>query len=947
MADDEIEIQLDTDGAREWVTLSASEAGATHPDGGRSQPGSIGRTEVLQRLGGGAMGIVYLANDPELSRKVALKVLGGAPNPHSEDQWRGERLRREAQALAQLSHENVVNVYDVGMVRLAGGEERVYIAMQFVEGIDLAEWLRQRKAVRRTRRLLRETLDVFAKAGRGLAAAHEAGLVHRDFKPANVLIGSDGSVRVADFGLARAATRGTELDEPRVLEEQPTNIDDTPAPLLDTMTVPGVVAGTPPYMAPEQFLGEDVDSRTDQFAFCVALYEALYGERPFEGRTFASLRRNVTRGRTRPPPKDVRVPKRLRRIALRGLRVDPEARHPDMMTLVDRLSRDRRANRLRIALPAAALAGAVAAIGIVGLTGAGHEDKRCKLASSHLVGVWDAETKQAVRAAFRATDQAHADEVFDRVDERLDAHFDTWITSYADTCEATHVRGEQSAEALDLRMRCLDRRLGEARAVIDLFASGTDVRVLDRALGAVANLSGPEQCADVDALRAVVALPTDPQVIAEVDAVGEVLDEVNALQQAGRFERGLELASSAADRARALEYPPLLARALFLQASLEDKSADFAASETTYYDAARAAGSAHDDRLAAAILTGLVTLVGDRLRRLDDAMTLSALAEAAVARAGNEPSLRAELLNSQGKLLIAKGQYREAQTHFERSLAMRRDMLGKRHPDVARTLNNLAVAVYHQGELVAAEAYYRDAIAIAEDVLGARHPHLAAFLSNLGSALSPQGRYDEAQSLHRRALEIRERALGPNHPHVANSLGNLGNLARDRGDYECALAYYQRALDIDRDALGPAHPEIAQSLTDIGFVYRALGKRDEAHDHFRRAIEILDDALGPDHPSLGRPLTGTSQVYLEQGRPALALDAATRAVRVLEAHSGDPLELAEARFALARAAWESNTERPRALELAHLARDVYATVPDMNQDVRDEVDAWLARRERQ
>ncbi len=274
-------------------------------------PGTrVGRYRIREAVGSGAMGIVYVADDEELGRKVAVKMLRA---PH-EDAAR--RLRREAQAVARLSHPNVVVVHEVGIF-----EEHVFMAMEFVEGASLASWLGQKRA-------LRDVLDVFVQAGRALAAAHAARLVHRDFKPDNVLVGRDGRVRVVDFGLARVDV-DTVTDPPSKSVEGGEKTSSTHT---------GALVGTPAYMAPEQFKGQPADAATDQFAFCVTLYEAIHGVRPFEADSLQSLARAVTRGEVRWPAAAPGVPSQLERLLRRGLSVRPEDRYASMETLLDQLS---------------------------------------------------------------------------------------------------------------------------------------------------------------------------------------------------------------------------------------------------------------------------------------------------------------------------------------------------------------------------------------------------------------------------------------------------------------------------------------------------------------------------------------------------------------------------------------------------------------------------------
>jgi predicted Ser/Thr protein kinase len=284
----------------------------------------IGRYELLARLGAGAMGVVWRAHDPKLNRAVAVKLL------RLPDEALTERLVREARSMAQVSHPNVVTVFEVGD---ASGQS--FIAMELVEGKSLRAW---QAALKRT---VAEIVEHYLAAARGLAAAHARGIVHRDFKPDNVLVGADGRVRVTDFGLAAAKPGET---------ARPQAIADV------NLTTSGSVLGTPAYMAPEQFIGGNVDPRTDQFNFCVALYEALYGERPFAGATFEELADSVMEGRIKPPPASSNVSRALRDLVLRGLSVAPGDRYPTMDALIVELGRDRARPWRRTAISAAALA---------------------------------------------------------------------------------------------------------------------------------------------------------------------------------------------------------------------------------------------------------------------------------------------------------------------------------------------------------------------------------------------------------------------------------------------------------------------------------------------------------------------------------------------------------------------------------------------------------------
>jgi len=300
----------------------------------------IGRYLIIERVGSGAMGVVYGAYDPELDRKIALKLLKG--RELGREGAAPARLLREAKAMARLAHPNVIAVHDVGIF-----DGQVFLAMEFLGGGTLKSWLGAGPRPRG------EVLDVFIAAGRGLAAAHAAGLVHRDFKPENVLLDKDGRPRVVDFGLAREAAAGVQDGTGAVTFAAEA---ESSGNHLETLTRTGAIMGTPAYMAPEQIVGEATDERTDQFSFCVALYEALYGERPFHGVSLLQLLHNVTEGDIEPARENREVPSWIRRAVLRGLKADPAQRWPSMAPLIAALEDDPAARHRRRLLASAGLA---------------------------------------------------------------------------------------------------------------------------------------------------------------------------------------------------------------------------------------------------------------------------------------------------------------------------------------------------------------------------------------------------------------------------------------------------------------------------------------------------------------------------------------------------------------------------------------------------------------
>jgi hypothetical protein len=362
--------------------------------------------------------------------------------------------------MARVQHLNVIAVHDVGIT-----SEGVFIAMELVEGTTLARWIDERKAD------WRAILDVFVQAGRGLAAAHAVGLVHRDFKPTNVLVGTDGRARVGDFGLARSKTQAPP-SAAAAEKEEASEPDDVTAESFDAVTRTGRLVGTPSYMSPEQLLGAPFDARSDQFSFSVALYRALFGERPFAGETMAEIAAEVTAGRLRQPPRASRVPVWLQKVVLRGLAVRAEDRWPSMEAMLTALQHDPDRIRRRRLVGAGVIAGLAALAVVVPMSRRGGQ--MCRGSERALVGVWDGAAEARVHAAFLASGHPDAEETFARVARALDGWATEFVGAHVDACEATRVRHELSGEALDLRMACLDRRAfaagrnqGEAIAAVD------------------------------------------------------------------------------------------------------------------------------------------------------------------------------------------------------------------------------------------------------------------------------------------------------------------------------------------------------------------------------------------------------------------------------------------------------------------------------------------------
>jgi eukaryotic-like serine/threonine-protein kinase len=833
----EIEAHVDTCGAcRRLLALAvpAGETGAADDVARRApylESGAVlSRYVILGAVGAGGMGVVYAAYDPELDRRVAVKVLWS----HGEDEERERRVLREAQAMARLTHPNVVAVHDVGMV-----DGRVFIVMEFVQGATLRRWLEA------PQRPAGEVLDVFRRAGAGLAAAHAEGLVHRDFKPDNVLIGEDGRVLVTDFGLARVAgdTEGVGVEPISGAE-----------PSGDRITSTGVVAGTPAYMAPEQLDGAEVDPRSDVFSFCASLHEALYGERPFPGVTAKEIREAISRGLDREPAGSARVPAWVRRIVAQGLSVDPGERPRSMAELVEALGRDPaargRVRRRRVAVGAAAVL--VLAVAAAGWVRSGAFRDPCAHPERQLAGAWDARVEARVRAAFAGTGRPYAGDTAGRVVALLDRYGAGWAAMRGEVCEAS--RGERGPrDVAGLRDACLERRRTELGALTAVLAGAPDTEVLDRAVASAMSLPAVADCADVAALTARVRPPEGPGLRAQVAALAPRAAQVDAMLAAGKYREGLALAEPLFTEAKAVAYPPLAAQVASAVGGLRAQLDDYEGAKAALREAAALAAEGDDDLRTASVWTNLLLVVGDHERRLEEASIIRALGPPAIARA-HDPHSLAHWLSTEAAYLVRAGKYPEALSALERALSICEQTLPPDHVNIAEALAEMARVHTAMGDYPQARALFERALAIEEKAVGPEHPTFAAMLTNLGNVLIGMGAFREARAVFERSVAIQERSLGPDNISLAISLDNLGCVLRDLGDAKGALALEERALAIAEKAVGPDHPIVSGMLTNMANVYFTRSEWARAKVVLERAIAIDDKTLGPDNPDRAAPI---------------------------------------------------------------------------------------------
>jgi eukaryotic-like serine/threonine-protein kinase len=696
----------------------------------------MGRYQILDTLGSGGMGVVLEARDDTLDRTVALKLL----HPEGSAQHRA-RLLREAKALARLSHPNVVQVYEVGTV-----DDNTFIAMELVRGQNLRDWARHPHS-------WRAILDVYVQAGEGLAAAHAEGLVHRDFKPDNCIIGDNGRVRVLDFGLAREVDLGGSSPEGPDFTSSERSSDPLPdrsadndprrrsgdGSLGDPLTVTGTLLGTVAYMPYEQLRGRPADALSDQFSFCASLWEALYGVRAFSGSSPMALIAALEHNELNPIPERARVPRRLRQVLMRGLAFEPARRWPSMQVLLERLREVGQRRRWWRALAFLAV-GVGLGVGSLALIES-RDTELCAASEAGLEGAWGPADRAAVQQVFDLhVSPTTAPILRARVMSELDDYVRKWTDQAGAACRATFVTHQQSEQSFDRRMRCLDRGRNRLRSTIDALAAATSgPELVQRAILAF-KLPDLAPCADPEALDSEGLNPTAPELRERAAELRRRIDEAHTLREADMTAQGVVLAESVRAEAEALE---CLGR-------LQAESTHTAAAVETLAEAVLAAERTSADQLVArAWLSMLYALTMEHDLSTANARVLAA--QAAVERT-NDDALRAWWLNNVGILHGERKQLEQADERLREALELKSRIFGAGHVDVGIAWYNLGTLRMNANDLVGAAEAFDHAHAIFEATVSAAHP-LSAYVE------SGRCRVAERLGRHIAAIEHCGRAL--------------------------------------------------------------------------------------------------------------------------------------------------------------------------------------------
>lgn len=784
--------------------------------GGIAEPKRLGRFAVLRLVGQGGMGKVYAAFDEQLDRRVALKVI--APSKASSPEAR-QRMVREAKAMARLSHPNVVAVYEAGEQ-----DDTTFLVLEFIDGPTLDAWLAEEE------RSAQEILDAFAAIGAGLVAAHDAGVVHRDFKPANVLFSRGGTPKVADFGLA--ATSG----QPDALE----STDEIPIARGEgRLTTTGYAVGTPMFMSPEQWSGEAADARSDQFSFCVALYKALYGRDAFEGSTPEARRDAVLDGAPREPASATAVPPWLWAPIKRGLARAPDARFEDMRQLLGALQADPRARRRRLGLLGA---GALVVIGVGASFPIRAEisARACATEAAAIDDIWNADRRAQMETAFAGLSAGHAVESWTKAAREIETYAADWSDARLDACVASTVEHRVDGVLAGRASECLEEELERFQFNVD-FLSDPNPSVVDQAASLFGRVQEPKDCNDENKLAVRPDLPSGPAERARAREIRKAIREVSTLNWRGDDARALVLAKETLVDALDLGWPPLVTTAHSSIGDVYSTQWNGEPAAQAYREAYDVAASAGHDELALKAIVGLMFALTEMLGRPDEALWWHGIAQPTVARAGLQNSGdMAQLWRGYGAAQQALGDNRSALDAYTRAHALFEERFGAGATATAAALGDIGVAHLELGEYEAALQAFEAAHATEVLARGGSHPHTATSLTNIGVVYAEQGRGKDAEASYRAALEILERAYGRADVRVATLNNNIGGLLNERGEFEVAEQSIRLALVSRLQLLDPKHPHVASSYYNLGEALEGQGRRNEAIAAFSSALEIYE-----------------------------------------------------------------------------------------------------------
>jgi tetratricopeptide (TPR) repeat protein len=824
----------------------------------------IGRYVVVDVLGAGGFGTVYRAYDPQLDRFIALKIVRLVSGSADEAEEGRARALREAQTLAKFDHPNVVPVFDAGV---AGDD--VFIAMALVDGQTLATWLASSK------RTTRAILDAYGAAGRGLEAAHRAGMVHRDFKPENVFVTAEGAVRVLDFGLARIVDADLAPDPVSASGET----SKTSARAFVTRA--GRRVGTPAYMAPEQHRGEACDARSDQFSFCVAVYRALTGEHPFEGSSAEELVQSAAVGAVRPFSASARVAPHVQSALLRGLNPDRDRRFAAMGELLHELARDP-SRRQRGIFVAASVAALVAGVSVLAARRTVNRPPPCSAAAS----ISDA-SKERIRGRLTASGQAYVRDSFERLRARLDEYASKLARAGVGFCEEERAAGV-SALSED-RKRCLTERAYELSGMVGALGHGSPT-IIESAVGAADRLTAIEECRTPDQNTWYVPLPAEPVLRDRVASIARRFTEIRLDNRITGDSHLNELDRVTAD-ARATDYPRLTAVVSSLYVNVLIEAGKFAESETVARESVRAAAKA---RWTAGWITRTetVALTLALQRKTVEARLYIPFLESVVDLQADDPRRQAGTLNDLAQVHKLFGENMLAAETAVHAATL----LSQIDAPVPLYVWAVAAEQFMAASRVGdADAVLARAIPEAERRLGPHHPDLAWLLLARASVDTALWRFPDAHAAVARSSVIAAQTDAETNgdSELAEGVASLTD-----GELGDAVASLEKALRLREALVGPEDKFVADVVSALAVARADAGRLTEAMQLSERALTIWRKVFGDNNADLDYGIEVDALVRIRSNQLGVARQELEGSLRTRRARGNDPLLLATARTRL-------------------------------------------------
>ena len=803
--------------------------------GASAEPTTVGRFEVREKVGEGGMGAVYRAYDPELEREVALKFLNAG-----DSQEERERISREARTLARFSHPNVVTIHEVGSV-----DEQVYFVMEYLPRGNLSDWIDAHPDGQ-----IDELLDFFLGAAKGLHAAHLQGLVHRDFKPQNILIANDGRALVSDFGVA---TLGSVLPSASQASMGSTWGEGE-------LTPPTQPAGTPAYMSPEQMAGGLLDARSDQYSFCKSLKKCL--------RVLRRARKEM----------DAKRKRQLDELLARGLAERPQDRYPSMLELLGALESIRHPPRRgrRLAWAAAITLG-LGGVSYGAWVATNDPLAACVSTSNRLVGALDLAAPK-LRASWSTLERG--EETFAAISPRLRAYANAWSGHRREACEATWQDGEQSTAVLDLRHACLDRRADQYASLLEALTVASIER-LDAAPRAVASLPELEACARTDALVRTAADDTVPPEQAQrIAELGSAFARVRARLDLGDLAGLAEELTPLVEEARRLGHASTLAQGLRALADAKEQSGDTtreALLRESYVTAQRAGDDDVSLEAALALSDHAYGITGN----FEDARFWADNAQAIADRISAPPMIRARIHAARGYAAMFSMDYDGAVRELDAATSA---LEGVERGQVLRLRLNInrTQVLDLSGNSDQAHALIEATVAALPEYYGARHPVVLKARSTQATVLLGMGRLDDARRAYEELLEVYASTGLPFEPERVAVYLNLGELERQAGNYEEAVERLQRALRLLDDS-GGAERHYVTANFNLSAVYEFQGKYEQGLAAAREAAAHLPEDVEENDPQL------LASVRVNEAVMLLRLERTREANEMLE-HSLSSLE---------------------------------------------------------